>query len=88
MCVCVCVCERERTTEKEMEIKAAEGSGWERGKSQPFSDERNPTNPLNDKHVSVSPIPGLCSIYACVFVLVRDSVCVCVCVCVCMCLCC
>ncbi len=63
--------ERESESESDREIKAAEGSGWERGNSQPFSDERNPTNPLNDKHVSVSPIPGLSA----------PLVCVCVCVC-------
>ncbi len=54
--------EREREcggeSESEREIKAAEGSGWERGNSQPFSHERNPANLPNDKHVSVSPIPG------------------------------
>lgn len=46
--------------------KGERGSGWVRGNRQPFSDERNPTNPLNDKHVSVSPIPGRRSCPACV----------------------
>lgn len=65
---------RERLTESETAINTAEGSGWERGNSRPLSDERSPTNPFNDKHVSVSPIPGLCSIYACVCVSLRPYV--------------
>lgn len=56
----------ERDWQSKRKITAAEGSGWEQGKQSAIFRWKQSNQSPHDKHVSMSPIPGFRSIYACV----------------------